>query len=30
MQAVRLHTFGGPEVVQIAAGKLKLRIGKVL
>ena len=30
MQAVRLHTFGGPEVVQIAAGKLKLRIGRCL
>ena len=30
MKAVRIHTFGGPEVVQIAARKLKLRIGKVL
>jgi hypothetical protein len=30
MKAVRIHTLGSPEVVQIAAGKLKLRTGKVL
>ena len=30
MQAVRLHIWMPFEVVQIAAGKLKLRTGKVL
>ena len=29
MKAVRIHAFGSPEVVQIAARKLKLCTGKV-